>query len=51
VSLVRSFGGEFEVSSDGQQFLFVRSGGGPTRPGLNVVLNWTTELVRLIERE
>ena len=51
VSLVRNFSGEFEVSPDGQRFLFVRNGEGIARPNLNVVLNWTAELARLLGRQ
>jgi hypothetical protein len=51
VALVRNFSGEFEVSPDGQRFLFVRNGQGIGRPNLNVVLNWTAELARLVGRQ
>jgi len=50
VSLLRNFSGEFEVSPDGQRFLVVRNGAVTARPNLNVVLNWTAELPRLVGR-
>jgi serine/threonine-protein kinase len=48
-SLSRALGGgEFEVSPDGQRFLFVRDAESSGTPNLNVVLNWTGELTRLV---
>ncbi|HJZ78481.1 MAG TPA: protein kinase [Vicinamibacterales bacterium] len=50
VALMRNFSGEFDVSRDGQRFLFVRNGEGLVRPNVNVVLNWTADLARLVGR-
>jgi serine/threonine-protein kinase len=43
----RNLGGSFEVSPDGQRFLFLKGSDSVAPPNLNVVLNWATDLARL----
>ena len=38
------FGGVYDVTNDGQRFLFILKAGEEERPSFNVVLNWMAEL-------
>jgi hypothetical protein len=38
----------FEVSPDGQRFLIHQQSGGSKAPQINVILNWTEELKRMV---
>ncbi len=38
----------YDVSTDGQRFVMIQPGQGPERRHINVVLNWSEELKRLV---
>ena len=41
---LRNLGGDFDVSPDGQRFLFMKGGERASSPSVNVVLNWVGRL-------
>lgn len=41
---------EFDVSADGQRFLFIRADPQSRPTQINVILNWLPELARLVKQ-